>query len=255
MNWVVYVLKDPRTNAVRYVGWTAIDPALRLHRHIKDSRRKTAYRSSAWIVSLTRAGFDPQIEVIEQGVGSAWKEAERRWIAFYRANGNRLTNLTDGGEGSPGYKHTRTKEEWAASFKKREAAKTAEERSANAKKWLRGKTPDQLSAIAKKRDANMSAEQLSARAKKAAVTKGPERRSAAAAAGVKGNANRTVEQNRERTRKRQAEKTPEERSEIARKRQMAKSPEQRRSDASRAAIAANKIRWANYRAQAVPPAG
>ncbi len=43
-----------------------------------------------------------EIEVIESGLGDSWKEAEKRWVAHYRAQGSRLTNLTDGGDGTLG---------------------------------------------------------------------------------------------------------------------------------------------------------
>jgi hypothetical protein len=41
--------------------------------------------------------------VVEEGVGDGWEDAERRWIASYRAQGMPLTNITDGGEGTSGW--------------------------------------------------------------------------------------------------------------------------------------------------------
>ncbi len=100
--WFIYVLKDPRDNSVRYVGWTK-NPKLRLTKHIwcKDKNHK-----QHWINSLIAAGVRPTLEVIESGAGVGYGEAERRWIAFYRQHGARLTNGTDGGEGSLGLRHT-----------------------------------------------------------------------------------------------------------------------------------------------------
>ncbi len=101
--WFIYTLSDPRTGEVRYVGWT-VDVARRLYLHIWHSTRrweKHRYKSR-WIRSLTKLGISPTIAVIEDGHGDGWKFAEPKWIAYYRAAGCRLTNLTDGGEGTPG---------------------------------------------------------------------------------------------------------------------------------------------------------
>lgn len=38
--------------------------------------------------------------------GEVLSLAEKHWIAYYRALGCKLTNLTDGGEGTPGHKKT-----------------------------------------------------------------------------------------------------------------------------------------------------
>ena len=38
----------------------------------------------------------------EKGRGTGWQDAERAWIAKYRTTGEYLTNLTDGGDGTPG---------------------------------------------------------------------------------------------------------------------------------------------------------
>lgn len=97
--WVVYVLKDPRTQRVRYVGWT-FDLHKRLRNHITRAPRESTHKA-CWIKGLLSAGMEPVAEVVESGDG-AWADAERRWIAQYRADGADLTNLTDGGEGVVG---------------------------------------------------------------------------------------------------------------------------------------------------------
>lgn len=101
--WFVYTLSDPRTNDIRYVGWT-VDIKRRLYLHIWHSTRKyeTNRHKARWIAALLNAGVDPKISVIESGLGDGWKEAEPRWIKHFRAAGSRLTNLTDGGQGNPG---------------------------------------------------------------------------------------------------------------------------------------------------------
>jgi hypothetical protein len=103
MRWTVYTIKDPRTGAIRYVGWTSKSLARRLNTHIQEaiSKRARSYRAK-WLLSLLSIGIRPVIEAIEHGNGDGWAEAERRWIAKFRADGARLVNATDGGEGTPG---------------------------------------------------------------------------------------------------------------------------------------------------------
>lgn len=99
--WSVYVLRDPRNLDIRYVGVTH-RLKTRLFDHIQQARRKDPTYRSNWIRSLLAGGLRPLVEIVEQGFGEAWKEAERTWIRHYRNTGARLTNLTDGGEGTPG---------------------------------------------------------------------------------------------------------------------------------------------------------
>ena len=104
MNWIIYTLRNPRTNEVRYVGWTSRTAARRMNTHIQTAVNKPATTHKAkWILSLLAIGLRPAMEVIESGTGSGWGEAEQRWIAAFRAKGARLTNATDGGEGTVGY--------------------------------------------------------------------------------------------------------------------------------------------------------
>ena len=101
--WFVYTLSDPRTGDVRYVGWT-IDIARRLYLHIWHSSRhkeKNTYKAK-WIQSLLKVGVDPAIQVIESGRGDGWKESEPKWISHFKSLGCKLTNLTDGGQGTIG---------------------------------------------------------------------------------------------------------------------------------------------------------
>ena len=126
-SWVIYVLKNPRTLEIRYVGWTRKKPGDRLKTHVWDSVRHPhqTYRQ-AWIMSLVSIGLTPIIEVIESGTGEGWGEAERKWIARYRAQGARLVNGTDGGDGVPGWG---TPEQRSAIRKAVHAQRTPEERS------------------------------------------------------------------------------------------------------------------------------
>ena len=99
--WDIYTLIDPFSNQVRYVGITFRKKA-RMREHI--SRAKTGGKTyrDCWIRSLLRKGCHPLYHVVATGQGEGWQEAERQWIAFYRPLAQ-LTNLTEGGEGMPGY--------------------------------------------------------------------------------------------------------------------------------------------------------
>lgn len=100
--WCIYALKDPRTNEVRYIGWS-VDPRRRFKGHINESKRETSYKAK-WICKLLRDGVEPVQEILERGSGPNWIEAERRWITLFRSAGYRLTNTQEGGAGSPGRK-------------------------------------------------------------------------------------------------------------------------------------------------------
>jgi hypothetical protein len=149
--WHIYTLSDPRTGEVRYVGKTQkADPKKRLNSHISDAvMGKDQTRCGRWKRSLLADGVRPVLTVIESGTGDGWIEAEQRWVAHWRAiAGDRLTNLTDGGEGMAGYviaPETRVKMSAAKMGKKR-----APEVLARMSEWLRGRrvTPETRAKIA-----------------------------------------------------------------------------------------------------------
>lgn len=96
--WSIYTLSD-YYGRVRYVGITKLTLQQRLRDHLKCSRRHHTYRDK-WIQSL---GHPPIISLLEVTDDS---HREVFWIAHFRAIGARLTNLTDGGDGISGYRHT-----------------------------------------------------------------------------------------------------------------------------------------------------
>lgn len=101
MRWCVYILRDPRDHAVRYVGWTSQALPARLARHLYEARRVVNHRCN-WLRSLLALGLAPTIHVIERGRGDEWAVRERYWIARFRSIGADLVNGTDGGEGAAG---------------------------------------------------------------------------------------------------------------------------------------------------------
>lgn len=103
----IYGLIDPRTEQVRYVGWTINSIESRLYGHISEARKqgKNSHKL-AWIRLLLKSGLEPNVVLLEQVEFTTWAEAEKRWIVVLKEQGNKLTNLTIGGEGSLGYSHS-----------------------------------------------------------------------------------------------------------------------------------------------------
>lgn len=98
--WSIYLLRDPDTNAIRYVG-KAEKPSRRLVKHLSEAARNSLW-SARWICTLLAVGKRPIMDVVEQGIGESWKEAECRWIKKCREEGADLTNLAEGGNGGSG---------------------------------------------------------------------------------------------------------------------------------------------------------
>lgn len=88
----IYALCDPDTGEVRYVG-KADNPHSRYHEHIRDGRMTySKSRKVAWIHSLLDVGKTPVLRLIEEVPSKRWKDAEARWIDYYRSQGRDLVN-------------------------------------------------------------------------------------------------------------------------------------------------------------------
>jgi hypothetical protein len=95
----IYVLKDPITNRIRYVGKTNDIPN-RKHKHIKDAKNGNGKNHRIyWLRSLLERGLRPILEVIDRVLVSEWKEKEQFYIKKYQDEGEDLTNSTLGGDG------------------------------------------------------------------------------------------------------------------------------------------------------------
>lgn len=99
--WEIYTLSDPRTNLIRYVGVT-FRGKRRFNEHMSRAVCGGKTHRDYWIRSLIAVELRPLYQVIQKGRGSGWQDAERFWIAKYRESFD-LVNLTDGGDGNPGY--------------------------------------------------------------------------------------------------------------------------------------------------------
>lgn len=101
----VYALAHPETGEIRYVGKTIAVPRDRLKTHMRAAYGRMAHtRLSRWLRTLPS---EPQLLTLEECSEADAGTAERRWISELREQGARLTNLTDGGEGIPGFRLSR----------------------------------------------------------------------------------------------------------------------------------------------------
>ena len=97
----IYIISDPRTCEVRYVGKTVKTLEKRLSQHLKGALKcgSMPKYSSCWMKGLLGIGVTPVIDLIEEVRDDEWQEAERFWKKTLESLGCRLTNMTDGGEG------------------------------------------------------------------------------------------------------------------------------------------------------------
>jgi group I intron endonuclease len=93
----IYVLRDPNTNEVRYVGKT-INIKKRRGNHIRQLKnlKKSNNKCNAWTNSMIKKGTPPIFEVVEKCNQSTWSIAEKSWIKKF----DNLLNMTEGGDSS-----------------------------------------------------------------------------------------------------------------------------------------------------------
>jgi hypothetical protein len=112
----VYCLTDPRTNEIRYVGGTNGSLEKRLREHIRGVQSADTHKGY-WMRSLLADGIKPEIHLLEE-VDGPFSSAECEWISCFRHMKMRLTNLTDGGDGTVGYRHTQEQRDKNAAAKR-----------------------------------------------------------------------------------------------------------------------------------------
>lgn len=103
MTAFIYGLNDPETGECRYLGKTT-NPQRRLSQHIHRERTRT--HKNCWVASLIARGLRPIMEIIDEVPLEEWEFWEKEYIRLYRIIGIRLSNLTDGGGGGMGKKHS-----------------------------------------------------------------------------------------------------------------------------------------------------
>lgn len=88
----IYMLSDPPTNLVRYVGCTGGSIATRLRQHISSSRADGPWPVSCWIRELREQGTHPQIHLISSVSKEEAGPEEDFWIDRCLAMGAKLLN-------------------------------------------------------------------------------------------------------------------------------------------------------------------
>lgn len=107
---MIYGLYDPRDDKLRYIG-KATNFEDRLWQHINSAKKGDKSYRSNWIRMLLNLGMVPAIKLLGYSTVNSWQEDEKAWIAKMKKEGASLTNLTEGGDGIPGYSHSqKTKE-------------------------------------------------------------------------------------------------------------------------------------------------
>lgn len=92
----IYVLKDPTTLEIKYVGQTNdVDRRYRDHirKSLKEDDEEYNTYKSRWIRKIINLGFKPLIEVIDEC--HSYKESnekENKWVAHFYESGSQLTN-------------------------------------------------------------------------------------------------------------------------------------------------------------------
>jgi group I intron endonuclease len=93
----IYGLIDPRTNVVRYIGYTKHSIEKRCREHLFPSSLISDTYKNHWIKSLLSVGLKPLPITIEEINHEDRVGREQFWIEFYKSKD--LTNGTAGGDG------------------------------------------------------------------------------------------------------------------------------------------------------------
>lgn len=130
----VYALHHPESQHI-YIGKT-VKGVRRIQEHTFPSsfERYAQLPRQRWLKSLRDRGLEPQWVVLETcSTNEELCEAERFYIEYFRWLGIPLLNLTDGGDGILGHKHSEsTREKMSQSNRRRDAS--AEDRSERMRK-------------------------------------------------------------------------------------------------------------------------
>lgn len=100
MKTKIYALQD-ENGKIRYIGKTGINLSRRFGQHLSEARHGRLNHRCNWIRSLLARGIVPAIIEIGECEGNGCKE-EIAWIKYFKEEGVRLANMTDGGEGLVG---------------------------------------------------------------------------------------------------------------------------------------------------------
>lgn len=106
--YLIYLIKDPRNNNPIYVGQSCQGFKRPLD-HFKPFSLKKKHPLYSWIRKMFKIGHDRNmmLEILQdfpqsEFVREVLDQSEMDWIAYFRACGFKLKNLTDGGPGNRG---------------------------------------------------------------------------------------------------------------------------------------------------------
>ena len=116
---LVYGLFDPETGRIRYVG-KSVSGMRRPKQHVQPNRLVGGTHKVRWVQSLLKRGLQPVIQVLSKC--SSIEELVSKEVALIKMlkeDGEDLTNLTEGGDGTCGYvKSEKTKRKISESVRK-----------------------------------------------------------------------------------------------------------------------------------------
>ncbi len=95
----IYVLKNPISKKIRYVGQTTTSLETRLKGHSYDALSKSRRLVCTWIKGLFDRRLNPIIEEVCKCDVKKLDKLEKFYIAKYNELGFELLNLTNGGSG------------------------------------------------------------------------------------------------------------------------------------------------------------
>jgi len=85
----IYLLSDPLTNEIRYVGQTG-DPGMRYEQHISRSANRP--HVGEWIGELKKVGAAPVMILVEECSKKEARKVEQNWITKCLFDGADLLN-------------------------------------------------------------------------------------------------------------------------------------------------------------------
>jgi len=93
-----FLYSTENSSEPRNIGITTKSIEQRFYRHKYEALNGSTHYRHNWIRDVLRRGYEVKTMLIGNVAGNGCKE-EIAWIAYGRAVGWRLTNMTDGGEG------------------------------------------------------------------------------------------------------------------------------------------------------------
>jgi hypothetical protein len=104
---IIYCLMDPDSGEIRYVGKTSVG-LKRIDQHLKSARKSNPKtRVQRWISRVVSEGKIPRVAILDYAESDdELCRLEIMWITNCRDCGCNLTNMSDGGDGNRGFKHS-----------------------------------------------------------------------------------------------------------------------------------------------------